>query len=402
MKSPEIESLTKDGADSVFNYIESTAEELSDGVRWKTFTHQDKPQYGADLYNGVAGISLFLSDYYRFTGIEKAKSLALQALHWCVSQPKLRHDLEGASDYGLGGGWAGIGLAWLQYSEATGDSVSLHKAVQIGDRILAAPLSPNAGLVTGNAGTGLFLLRLASATGMPRFLDGAAEIGQWFKRNAVRESGYCYWPPLIITDPPDVTYLGLGPGLAGHGYFLLSLYEATKEDDWRNLCHEVADTLSNLAIPYTGGYHWPLFLGDKDLTTLWNQWCLGASGIGLFFAKAYQHLKKPSYLEKVKAAGKVTFECGDERKHPCQCHGLAGNADLFLKLHRITGDTFWMKRTHDYIRRIFKYRKVSAEGDLWQSDRPDQYSPEFMNGAAGVGHFFLRFRYPNRIPMPFL
>lgn len=399
VKNSDILLLAKSGADSVFRYVELTAEEVSSGVRWKTYTHQDKAQYGADLYNGVAGITLFLSDYYHITRLERARDMAWRALKWCESQPKLRNDLEGVSEYGLGGGWAGISLAWLRYGEATGDRVALEKASQLGETISKAQLSPYSGLMAGNAGIGTYLLRLAKFTGNTRFLEGAIKVGQWFEKTAIRESGLCYWPP-PTKDPSDVFYLGLGPGLAGNGYLLLKLFEATGDTCWRILCREVADTLCNLAIPHEGGYHWPLYLGDKDQTTLRNQWCLGASGIGLFFAKAYELLEEPSYLEKAKAAGETTFACGDARKHPCQCHGLAGNADLFLELHRITRDTLWLDRAHDYIRRIFKYRIASPEGDLWQSDRPYQYSPEFMNGAAGVGHFFLRFSYPNQISMP--
>ena len=72
------------GANSVFEYIEHTAEVVPDGVRWQTLSYYNEPYYDTNLYTGVAGISLFLSDYYRQTGNTTARDLAAGALGWCA------------------------------------------------------------------------------------------------------------------------------------------------------------------------------------------------------------------------------------------------------------------------------------------------------------------------------
>jgi hypothetical protein len=45
---------------------------------------------------------------------------------------------------------------------------------------------------------------------------------------------------------------------------------------------------------------------------------------------------------------------------------------------------------------------TTPAGDAWPIDVPERYSPDFMCGAAGVGHFFLRLVAPEPARMPLL
>ena len=73
-----IEDAARSGADSVYRYLERTAEVVPDGARWPTLSFTNAPQYGADVANGVAGFSLFLSDYARLTGRVATKILKVR------------------------------------------------------------------------------------------------------------------------------------------------------------------------------------------------------------------------------------------------------------------------------------------------------------------------------------
>ena len=59
----EIERTARAGADSVYAYVERTAEAAPavDGYRWQTLTYENEPQYDASAGSGAAGIALFLS-----------------------------------------------------------------------------------------------------------------------------------------------------------------------------------------------------------------------------------------------------------------------------------------------------------------------------------------------------
>jgi len=112
--------------------------------------------------------------------------------------------------------------------------------------------------------------------------------------------------------------------------------------------------------------------------------------VGLIFVKAAEALAEPIHLETAKAASEATFAYGDVRRNPSQCHGLSGNAELFVELHHATGDHLWLERAHSFANLAHAYRRVTAEGESWQSDVAGMDSQDFMTGAAGVGSFFLR------------
>jgi hypothetical protein len=220
-----------------------------------------------------------------------------------------------------------------------------------------------------------------------------------------RDALGCRWPAAVgLADPRrdfSRSFHGLGHGTAGTGYFLLRLVEATGEAQWRDLAREAADALAAHARARTGaGSNWPRFADEEALSRC--QWCHGALGVGLFYAKAYEVIGDPAYLRTAEAAGECTFACGDVRRNPSQRHGLAGNVELFVELHRLTGAPRWRERAHDFARRALAYRTAGPEGDAWQGDEPGVASPAFMDGAAGTGHFFLRLLDPAGVAMPLL
>ena len=392
--SERLVEMAKTGAAAVFGYIERTAEAVPDGVCWQTLTYDNEPQYDASLASGVAGISLFLSDYYRLTGAARARELAEGACRWCSAPER---EIEGDS---LLGGRAGVGLAWLWLANATGDRNALAQAAGIAQHLLARDPGPVTGLYSGAAGEGIFLVRLAAASRDERHLAGAARRGAWLAEVALRnESGAgVHWP--YQTDDEPWYGLGFGPGVAGIGCFLLALHESTREVRWADLTREAAQTLTAQAKPDHGGLNWPQTIGEAEL--LRCQLCDGSPGVGLFFARAYEALGEPRYLETARAAAEATYAYGDVRRNPSQCHGLAGNAELFVELYRLTREPVWLDRAHDFATRALAYRARTPEGDVWQADDPGYTSPEYLYGAAGTGHFFLRLCKPDEIRMPLL
>ena len=401
-----IEDAARSGADSVYRYIERTAEVVPDGVRWRTLSFTNAPQYGADVHNGVAGISLFLSDYARLTGLTRAQELARRALDWCVVPGRaLRHDFPNKSDTSLGWGWSGVGLAWVHHAAGTTDAAVLGPAAEIAARVLLAEPGPATALWYGAAGEGLFLVRLWEASREEQFLAGAARRGEWLERVALRDAAGCRWPRNAGTNPRQL--LGMTVGSAGIGIFLLRLHAATGDARWADLAREVADCLRGQAQPDGSGLLWPIVLGAAPAGAaarpeLALQWCTGAPGIGLFYATAYEVLGETSFLELAKAAGESTWAAGDVRHNPSQCHGLAGSAHLLLELARLTHEAVWWERTAEVVRRALAYRTAGPDGEAWLADEPGLCSPDFMSGAAGVGHLFLRVVAPDRFPMPLL
>jgi hypothetical protein len=61
-----------------------------------------------------------------------------------------------------------------------------------------------------------------------------------------------------------------------------------------------------------------------------------------------------------------------------------------------------LERAHNFARRTLTYRRPESGGDVWNADDPGSTSADFLCGAAGVGHFFLRLTAPDRFQMPLL
>ena len=382
------------GAGSVFGLLERTAEVLPGGVRWQTLSYQNALGYDPGFWDGVAGIGAFLADYARVTGDARARDLAAGACAWSAAYAPAELDVPEGYAASLGWGWAGIGTAWLRLAAATRDARHLSNAAAMGERVLAAGAGQRPSFLQGTAGRGTFLLRLWHATGAERPLAGAVRCAEALRERLLPAAFGCPWPP-----PPGAVLparpMGFAPGLAGIGYFFAVLYDATRDARWGDATAQVAALLSALAAPDRGGLNWPLALdgtagrvADPDLPRC--QWCLGAPGIGLFYLAAARALGDAALLETARAAGEATFAYGDARGNPSQCHGLAGNAELFVELWRATGETVWLDRAGDFAARCLAYRKPGPEGDVWPADDLEYAAPNFSTGAAGVGHLFLR------------
>jgi lantibiotic modifying enzyme len=411
--APEpIDRMARDGADSVFEYLVRTAQPAADGVCWLTDDYPDEsvPYDGAvhldgAVFLGVAGIPLFLAAYARMTGETRAIPLAAGAARWSSAPGRTFTGDWHGPDESLCFGRAGAGLAWTHLWRVTGEAEHLAPARAAGERTLAAPLGPATDFIGGAAGEGTFLLQLWEATGEERFLAGAVRRADWLDGVATRDAAGCHWPWRLSSGgaAPGRTLLGFAHGVSGIGHYFLRLHAATGEARWADVAREVASTLARAAAPDRGGLNWRHFLDAPPREHAREcQWCHGSPGVGLFYATAYAVLGDAAHLRAALAAGETTFAYGDARRNPSQCHGLAGNGELFLELYRLTGDTRWRHRAGDFAARTLGYRRPGPGGDVWQGDDPLSVSPDFLCGAAGVGHYFLRLLARGEIGMPLL
>lgn len=389
----EITSLARTGAESVYNYIKRTAEVTPSGTRWQTLGFENEPVYHSRIFGGCAGISFFLADYYKTLGIEKAKDLAIGCGQWCTA-----FDTD-VPIKGLLIGYTGVAFAQLHLANTLGDASLLSPCHTHAEYLLSTELGPEIDLFCGVAGHGLFLHHLWQSTQNEKYLAGALQHGDWLIQHAIHNEHGCLWPWRL---QEKSTLFGFAHGNSGIAHFLLLLYQATHEPKWKTIVQDVIDTLNKNAIPDQGGFHWPRIPDPDPNEILRCQWCNGSPGIGLFFTQASEILQDKTCLETAIKAGETTYAYGDIRQNPTQCHGLTGNAELFIELYRLTNEQRWLDRAYDFAKQSFKYRTISSEGDLWQADDEGYYSQDFCYGAAGVGHFFLRLINPLVLKTPLL
>ena len=393
--------------ESIFGYLCRSAHPEGDGACWTSYWTTDQPAIEAGVYSGAAGISFFLSDYFRLTGASKARQLARRALSWSS------HSERNTGVVDLGAGGAGIGLAWLRHFEATDDDSAIQYARQIAADLMQRPPGvayehdPTGDvrateLFRGIAGQGLFLLRLWDHTKQDEILEYLASGVDWLDGGATRNDLGTYWPIYLrrsdLEPPESGRFTGFCHGIAGIGYFLALLFERTGDGKTRRLVQEIHDTLQRHRLETEGQIAWKQWIEHPDVAPC--QWCHGTAGIGLFYARAYEALGLQQYLEIAQQAGEATFAWGDFRQSPNQCHGLAGNGELLVELYRMTGTRTWLDRAMQFGELASNYRHQSPDGDLWQGDEPGLYTPDFYCGAAGIGHFFMRLANPEDLGMP--
>ena len=338
----------------------------------------------ATVYSGHAGVALFFFSLHRVT----KKEAWLEAGRRALDQALAKGMETGA---GLYTGVAGIGQVCIDAWRATGDAAWLEKARRCAARIKDHETTD---IIYGAAGAGVFLLNLHAATKDERYLAAARKAGDFLARTAVRKQRRASW---TITPGRSATvYVGLSHGAAGIGYFLLHLHRATGEKSYRVLAEEAARFVLAHAIEEGGdGYHWERTVPPTRNDTIRIQWCHGAPGMGLFFCDMHRHLGGDAYRKALLRCVATTRRLGrTARTSGCQCHGVSGNAELFLEAHTVLKDPALLESARAFGSALLD----PVDGGF--AVRVRNYQPSYMVGLAGIGHFFLRLGDPKNVVLP--
>ena len=327
-----------------------------------------------DVYSGTAGVALFYFDLYAATKEER----------WLEAGSALL-DRSTASDPGLYTGWAGIGEVALQAWHITKDDAFLKKAESCADK-LGEPEATD--IISGAAGTGIFLLNLRKATNDERYLKKARALGEYLAQHAVQKrDGMVSWP---VAPGSGRTYIGFSHGAAGIGYYLLHLHLATKEERYKDLAQGAAWFVMRYAEEDgADGWKWTKLQPPQNQAYP-VQWCHGSPGIGLFFHAINRHLGGNEYKEALdRCLAANAREGRTARRSGCQCHGLSGNAELFVEVGQPEKARLWAQDL------------VGPDGVKTGIGRWT-YEPGYMTGLAGIGRFFLRLADPESTELAFM
>ncbi|MEO5912873.1 MAG: lanthionine synthetase LanC family protein [Luteolibacter sp.] len=384
-------------ADSVFSFINATAEAVDCGFRWRTYDYGNRPQYHYSIFNGVGGIPIFLSAYFEVTRNPRALELARGALTWSFqNEPE-----EGSFQRGLQMGKFGVAYSALCVSRASVRDEFPEFTEDLANHVLSEAPGPITDLISGEASNGWLLLQLWQKKPEAKYLEGAIRCGRWLENQLVTDElgTHCLVDPIqksFGTKP----YSGLSHGISGVAHFFACLYRATSDAHWKGLAIALLETLVRHAQPARGGINWSPILGMNELTRC--QYSHGAAGIGLVFAKAAGLLDQPDYLSIALQAGEATYQYGDYRENPTLCTGLAGGGELLVELYRITMEEIWLERAREFAEKALAYRSIIDGQTFWPTDAVDCFSADFTYGASGIGYFFLRVMNPLQFEPPLM
>ena len=384
-----------DTAKRAERWIRAHRIESANGVAWPA-DPRDPKTVSTDLYNGYPGVIVLLLELHAATGERTFLDEAVQGARSLVHE--IPASAEAAKNTGLYTGLAGIGFIIGETARAS-KNAELETATRKAFDIVKAAALPDAhDIISGKAGVGLYLLH-----GVDRFKDKSAMSAAVSAGEKLLEAGRPAAGGLKWQLAPTVQnlYPNFSHGAAGVGYFLATLYGATREQRFLDGARAAARYLDAVAHKQDGG--WRVFHHEPGGENLYYlSWCHGPAGTARLFYRLSQVTGEKSWLELVDRCAQGTLDMGvpEQRSEGfwnniSQCCGNCGVGEFFLDLNEIT-----RKKQHlDVARRVASdtLKRATTEGDglKWiQAEhrvRPELLIAQtgFMQGAAGVGTFFL-------------
>jgi len=349
----------------------------------------------ATIYDGTAGIALFLARLYQFTKDELQRAAATGALNRSFAaieeiNPQLRHSVYS--------GTAGIAYAAIEAGQALGDERMVARGLkELSDPANLQPSELYVDVIGGNAGTIQVLLDVARRFHADALKAAAIAHGKMLLSRAVKSDAGWSWDTL--PGQCEKHLLGYGHGAAGIACALLELWHATGEAEFREAAVQ--------AFRYERSYfdaekhNWPdlrsmASYGIADTQPIFSMaWCHGAPGIGLSRLRAVELLGDDAEIsrdlnEALESTGaacaSANFAAG---ANLCLCHGLGGNTDLLIA----AADTLRradLRQTAENVGRT-AIAQIAASDLPWPCGvNGGGETPNMMLGMAGIGHFFLR------------
>jgi lantibiotic modifying enzyme len=324
-----------------------------------------EPQPG--LYTGIAGLGFTLGETWRATNDDKYRRAAMAAVREIEKRAgAVGKGVQWSNATDIISGTAGIGLFLLYADETLHAPNARALAIKAGDRLIdlgepskggakwamdpSSPrLMPN--FSHGTAGIAYFLATLYKVTRQQRFLDAALAGARYLQAIAKTDGDIC----LVQHDQPDnldLYYLGWCHGPAGTARLFYQLAVVTGDQTWMTWVAKSANGILKSGIP------------EQRTPGFWNNvsQCCGNAGVAQFFLDLYGVTKEKKYLD---FATRMT-------------------ADLLARATRDSRGTRW----------------VQAENRV----QPDVLVAQtgYMQGAAGIGMWFLRLDGAQRQRAPFV
>jgi type 2 lantibiotic biosynthesis protein LanM len=350
---------------------------------------------GPDLYEGLAGIAMFLAYLGWVSSEQQYVDLARAAVRTLRTQYA-----RGTLDRSIGG-FAGLGghVYASTHLAATLDDDDLLLEAESAVAKIASLVDDDEGLdvIAGSAGSILALLALNRVRPRDDTLAVAVRCGERLLATAVETDEGLAWQRDEIAPRP---LGGLGHGTAGFAWALFELFGATSDQRFRQAAIEAIRHDRSLFSPLAGNW---LDLredisdgreqGDDDHRCL-AFWCHGSTGIGLTRMRCRRYWDDGAMHSEIDAAIDATIRHGFGSSH-CLCHGDFGNLELLsmacrespnsrlrADLARLSGESLASIEEHGCI-----------SGHILGLE-----SPGLMMGSAGVGYGLLRLAVPERVP----
>jgi lantibiotic modifying enzyme len=343
---------------------------------------------GASLYEGTAGIALFLTQLFSFTRDSIHKWTLEGAINHALRQLQSRGE---RPDIGFFTGLTGIALALIEGGQVLDHDGLVQRGIDELARLRHFEPKPrNVDVLSGSAGVIPVLLDATTRFARPELLDVALLHGEQLLASADKSDDGWSWATNTRWTR-NVT--GQSHGTAGIARALLELHAVTGDERFRSAARE--------ALRYERRHfdakrrNW-LDFRKLDETEAWHEprcgtaWCHGAPGIGISRLRVRDLLPDDSEVPaEIEAAIETTRTSLFAPNNFSLCHGHAGNAELMI----LAADRTGRPELRDAAETVgqFGIDRYSDIGLPWPCGVETAWEcPTFMLGLAGIGHFYLR------------
>ncbi|HKO54576.1 MAG TPA: lanthionine synthetase LanC family protein [Thermoanaerobaculia bacterium] len=333
---------------------------------------------GGDLYDGTAGIAVFLAALYAATGETLFRETARGALEHALA---LAHEGRCRSA-GLYTGRAGIAWAAVALADVLGDISLIDLGVKLALRDAAADEGDD--VMSGRAGIVMALVALWRRLGNPAVIERAVRLGDALLRNAVRDGETWSWRMSRQQETPPLT--GFSHGAAGVACALAELLDVTREERFRP------------AIAGAAAYERQWFDAEcanwRDLReggSFSVAWCHGAPGIALSRLRMMELLGGDAFRQEADIAVQTTSAAfAADAADWSVCHGAAGLAEVLLRASAVLRRPGLALRVRDIAAEAAV--RFGKERPAWPSGARHGHTPGHFLGLAGIGHMLVRSR----------
>ncbi|HWW61591.1 MAG TPA: lanthionine synthetase LanC family protein, partial [Thermoanaerobaculia bacterium] len=311
-----------------------------------------------------------------------------------------RDAINAEARHSLYSGWIGIALALLDVAETLDDPALAGEAWRMIEAQRGCTMPEmSLDIIGGAAGTITAFVALHRRTNHAWLIEEATRLARVLIDTANKDGDAWSWttmPPMGSGPQPDLT--GYSHGAAGIALALLELHDVT---------HDAALLdAANHALRYerrsfdAQQQNWPDFRSSTPERRVCGlAWCHGAPGIGLSRLRAYQLTGDATMRAEAETAIHTTYaplNTPTMQESFSLCHGLAGNAELFLVAAEVLRDARYRGAAELVARRGME--AYARPRNPWPCGvNGGGEAPGMMLGLAGIGWFYLRL-HDSRVP----
>jgi len=358
--------------------------------------------FGPELYEGVAGIALFLGRLYPYTK-DPLQKKTLEGAIQHVSDRIVHGD--DSTNMGFYTGWSGMAYALIEVGRILENDALIDRGITaLGGLEDAQEDGRMVGVMDGCAGVIPALIDIAQRFHREELIGVAVQYGTDIVDQAAKSDAGWSWETLSIPEGRHLT--GYAHGVAGIACALLELHRVTGEERFREAAMEGLRYERGAFCAAQG--NWPDFRKAAEFDSPLNPictmaWCHGAPGIGISRLRMLRLMEEDDkLLNEVDVAIHSTVAALQDPVLPGRgnyslCHGSGGNCELLML-------------AADQMSRLDLRRKAEQVGlhGVEQFERQNRpwpcgvegagETPALMLGSAGIGYYYLRLHDPDAVP----